>query len=221
MIRIHSLALCKSINASITMSAASSSVPNLAPPGAGLPFPESLLVRLFGRLAMRRRYTWDSAIDDIEATAERIIARFDALPPEIQSTPVLVDRLRGLEDSSRFWSPSMALEHLNITGGSMLMMVLMLSHGKTTSKKVDTAAVKPVGKPPAEVLEAFMKLHRGARERLRNGAGELREGPSHVHPWFGALHATDWLRLMASHLRLHERQLAAVLARDQSSKRSA
>ncbi len=199
-------------------SAPPADAPTLAPPGAGLPFPESWIVRLAGRFMMRRRYTWDSALDDLEATAERLIARFAALEPSARTTPVLVERLRGLEDSSRFWSPSMVLEHLCLTGGPMLAMVLMLSHGKTSSRKVSTAAVKPVGKPPEEVLAAFTKLHREARERLQEGAGPLREGPTHRHPWFGRLNPTDWLRLMAGHLRLHERQFELIA--DQNSKRS-
>lgn len=203
---------------SATTTISTAEPPRLAPPGAGLPFPESWLVRLLGRFALRRRYTWESALDDIEATAERLIARFSALSPEAQATPVLVDRLRMLEDSSRYWSPAMVLEHLNVTGSLMLMLALRLSHGKTSAEKVSTAAVKPTGRPPEEVLGAFAKLHRGTRERLRDGAGPQREGPAHEHPWFGRLHATDWLRLMAAHMRLHERQLEAIL--DQRSKSS-
>jgi hypothetical protein len=183
----------------------------LAPPGAGLPLHEAWTLRLFGRFMLRRGTTWDSALDDIEAISDRMIARFSALPLEIQSTRVLVKRLQGLEDSSRYWSPAMVLEHLCITGEAMLGMVILLSNGGTSSRRVSTADVKPVGLPPGEVLQSFTTLHRGARPRLRERCGPEREGGKHRHPWFGALHATDWLRMTAFHLRLHEKQMELIL----------
>lgn len=183
----------------------------LAPPGAGLPLHEAWTLRLFGRFMLRRGTTWDSALDDIETISSRMIARFSSLPLEMQSNRVLVKRLQGLEDSSRYWSPAMVLEHLCITGEAMLSMVILLSNGGTSSHRVSTAAVKPVGLSPDEVLRTFTTLHRGARPRLLERAGPEREAGKHPHPWFGALHATDWIRMTAFHLRLHEKQLELIL----------
>ncbi len=183
----------------------------LAPPGAGLPFHEAWVLRLLGRFMLRRIATWDSALDEIEAISNRITERFSALPSETQSARVLVKRLQGLEDSSRYWSPAMVLEHLCITGEAMLGMVILLSNGGASTRRVSTAEVKPIGLPPDEALHKFTVLHRGARSRLLAEAGPQREIGKHLHPWFGQLHATDWLRMTAFHLRLHEKQLKMIL----------
>jgi len=213
--RFNLLAFCKSlIEKSLSfcaMNAPATSAPKLAAPGAGLPLLEAWVVRLFGRSALRRRFTRETALADLEQTAERLLQRTAPLSAEQLATPKLIPRLRGLEDSSRFWSPSMVLEHLCLTGRPMAQVVILLSHGGHSDRRVSTAAVKPVGRDPLAVREEFAAIHRGLRQQLAASAGNQWEGPTHVHPWFGALNATDWLRLMASHLRLHEAQLDLLL----------
>jgi hypothetical protein len=186
--------------------------PHLARPGAGLPFLEARLVRWFGRAMMRRRFTWDSALDAMEAAAERLLQRADRLPESELSTRVLIPRLTGMEDSSRYWSPVMVLEHLCITAQGMLSIAILLSNGKETTHVVSTAAVKPKGLPVPAVLTDFSNIHRGARTRLAAEAGDHRDWPAHEHPWFGQLNATDWIRLLGMHTQLHERQFNRILA---------
>lgn len=185
--------------------------PKLAPPGAGLPFPESWIVRLFGRWMLRRRYSRATALDEIEFTAQRLLDKTASLSTEQLTTPKLIDRLRGLEDSSRFWSPSMVLEHLCITGRGTTQFILLLSKGVHPDRAVSTAAVKPTGKDPAIVREEFRALHGGLRQQLAEEAGDQWDGPTHAHPWFGPLTAGDWLCMMAMHMQLHEQQLDRIL----------
>jgi len=180
-------------------------------PGAGLPFPQSWFVRMFGRAMLRRRRL-DDALDDIEAIALRLATCAEALTDEWLTTPRLIAPMRGLEDSSRCWSPVMVLEHLSITGTAMLDMALALSQGQPVQLVVSTASVKPRGEKGREVIEEFRALHLGARARLREGWGADTAGLLHPHPWFGLLNATDWVRLTAFHLRLHERQMTRILA---------
>lgn len=188
------------------------SAPKLGRPGAGLPFPESWIVRLFGRGMLRRRYSRATAVDEIERTAQRLLDKTAALSPDQLTAPKLIDRLRGLEDSSRFWSPSMVLEHLCITGQGTTRLILLLSNGERSERTVSTAAVKPTGKDPAIVREEFQALHGGLRRQLTEAAGNQWNGATHAHPWFGPLNAGDWLCMMAMHMHLHEQQLDRILA---------
>ncbi len=93
----------------------------------------------------------------------------------------------------------------------MVQTIVLLSNGGQSSHIVSTAAVKPQGRDPAAVREEFAEIHRGIRAELLNSAGSQWDGPAHRHPWFGPLNAGDWLRLLASHLRLHEGQLELLL----------
>jgi hypothetical protein len=151
-------------------------------------------------------------VDEIELTAQRLLDKTASLSGEQLTTPKLIDRLRGLEDSSRFWSPSMVLEHLCITGKGTTQFILLLSNGEHSGKTVSTAAVKPTGKDPAIVREEFRALHSGLRQQLAEAAGNQWNGPTHAHPWFGPLNAGDWLCMMATHMQLHEQQLDRILA---------
>lgn len=185
--------------------------PTLARPGAGLPLLESWLVRLFGRRLLRRRFTRATAVDEIERTARRLLDKTASLSPDQLVTPRLIDRLRGMEDSSRFWSPSMVLEHLCITGRGTTRVILLLSNGNRSERVVSTAAVKPSGKDPVLVREEFRAIHSSLRQQLAEAAGNQWHGLTHAHPWFGPLNASDWLCMMAMHMRLHEQQLDRIL----------
>lgn len=186
--------------------------PKLAPPGAGLPLIESWIVRLLGRFSIRRRFSKESAFEEIERTTQRLLEKTAPLSLEELTTPKLIPRPRGLEDSSRFWSPSMVLEHLCITGRGNANLIILLSNGRHSDRVVDTATVKPTGRDPAEVREEFRTLHHGLREQLAKAAGPQWDGPTHAHPWFGPLTAADWVRMMATHMLLHEKQMDLILA---------
>jgi hypothetical protein len=95
------------------MTALSSSSPQLAPPGAGLPKPELFMARLI--------FSWGKMRSDREKSVENYARRKDeilrlvqACPMEIARKRVLIRRLPGLEDSSRYWSVYMTLDHLRI-----------------------------------------------------------------------------------------------------------
>src|SRR6188768_2132871 len=87
--------------------------PQLAPPGAGLPRLELFVARrLFAsRLKRGNREDFNAHFRKERATIAELVAGCDA---ESAARRVLIDRPRGLEDSSRYWSVWMTLEHLRI-----------------------------------------------------------------------------------------------------------
>jgi len=184
--------------------------PQLASPGAGLPWFESLMVRWFGRRMLRSRLDWDSAQAAIARVSSRLAREATSTDDETLARRVLIKRLRGLEDSSRYWSPGMVLEHLVITGEMFTDYVVALSNGRPVEDRRGIADIKPRGELGRAVIARFVAVHEAIPARLTKEAGPLRDGPTHLHPWFGKLTAADWLTLTAIHLRLHEKQWRAI-----------
>jgi len=170
------------------------------------------MVRCFGRGMLRARFSWVSAQAAIARVSSRLAKEAIALDDATLAHRVLIQRLRGLEDSSRYWSPEMVLEHLVITGEMFTDYVVALSHGRPIADKRGIADIKPHGGQGRAVVRRFVAVHEAIPGRLAAEAGPRRTGPSHAHPWFGNLTATEWLGLTALHLQLHESQWRAIRA---------
>jgi hypothetical protein len=122
----------------------------------------------------------------------------------------LIKRLRGLEDSSRFWSVLMVLDHLSIVNESVRGTVMLLGRGTSPSGTVSTADVKPDPAVGPEVIAAFAN----SCEKLMGTFGriaDLRTEAEHAHPWFGPLDASGWHALAAFHMRLHRSQVERII----------
>src|SRR5580658_1070046 len=87
--------------------------PKLAPPGAGLPKIELLVARaLFAWRQIRGNRDFFTA--DFQREREAVRALVRSCDAESGARRVLIDRVPGLEDSSRYWSVWMTLEHLRL-----------------------------------------------------------------------------------------------------------
>jgi hypothetical protein len=190
----------------------SAPVPQLAPPGAGLPWFEALTLRWFGRRMLRSRFDWDSAQAAIGRVSSRLAREAMSMNDATLTSRVLIQRLRGLEDSSRYWSPEMVLEHLVITGELFTHYVVALSNDQPIVDPRGIADIKPSGGLGRAIITRFMAVHEAIPKRLAAEAGPFRAGPSHPHAWFGKLTAIDWLSLTAVHLALHAKQWQAIRA---------
>lgn len=184
--------------------------PMLSRPGAGLPLPQLLLSRLVLAVA--------SAVDSRESVLRRFNAEsapirklVEALDDAIGARPVLVPRLLGLEDSSRFWSPFMVVEHLVIVDTNMLRIMTDLVAGRLHPDPARIEDFKPRPSAGRSSLAAFDKLVEQFNAQVPHWPG-LRTRCRHGHPWFGPLDAHRWLSLAGLHHGIHRRQLAQILA---------
>ena len=188
----------------------SPAAPTLAPPGAGLPGPELWSARvLFG---LRRRFgtreAFTARFEQERAAIRELLATCD---PARRGEQVLIPRLRGLEDSSRFWSVWMTLEHLRITNSIFAMIITSLAQAKVPQKQASTADVKPRSDVTAEVEAAF---EASCDQLLAAVAAvpELKTAARYPHPWFGPLDAAGWHALTATHMGIHRQQIAKIIA---------
>jgi hypothetical protein len=183
--------------------------PKLASPGAGLPKVELLAARLL--------FTWRRAQGDRESfngvfqrERERVRGLVAGLDADSAARRVLIERVRGLEDSSRYWSAWMTLDHLRIVHSGMGRTIASLGRGVVPPGKVSTAAVKPSPDVTAAVVAEYEK---SCDDLVATVAGvkDLNTSARYAHPWFGPLDAAGWHALAAGHLRVHRVQIERIV----------
>jgi hypothetical protein len=151
------------------------------------------------------------AVAAIERERVRILALAGACDPERAARRVLIDRLRGLEDSSRYWSVHMTLDHLRIVNTGVAGTIRGLLAGRAPSGTASTAVVKPSPDAGESAVAGFDESC-GDLLSAVSGRGSLATGVRFPHPWFGPLDAFGWTVLAGVHMDLHYRQLERILA---------
>jgi hypothetical protein len=182
----------------------------LAAPGAGLPpverFIGSLLFKLQWKIGSREKFTENFQRE--RASIRHLIEKFSS---ENAGKRVLIERPIGLEDSSRYWSLWMTLDHLRIVNTGVQEIILSLSQGIVPTWEVSTATVKP----SPDVTQAIVKEYETSCENLLNAVAkvsELKTKERCAHPWFGPMNAYEWYGLAGGHLGAHRVQIERILA---------
>ncbi len=190
--------------------------PKLGAPGAGLPLFERLVARYFFLPVKARQTSWEQSNFIFSHETDKILRLTASMTLAQMQEPVLIPRIRGIEDSSRFWSPAMVMEHLMIVAPAMADVVVRLSCGEVPDVQVDVARVKPSGglSGAADIesirsafASAMMQAHLRVSEEVRDRNSRARL----LHPWFGPLSAREWNWLLGSHQWVHRKQIQAIL----------
>lgn len=184
--------------------------PKLAPPGAGLPPIELVVARcLFAwkRLTKSRR-AFEAEFDHERRGIRSLVNGLDA---EAGSRRVLIDRVRGLEDSSRYWSVWMTLDHLRIVNGAISEVIGALVGDLIPPGTASTAAVKPNLAVGPEVIVGF-ETSCDHLVAVVKASPNLRTNLRYPHPWFGPLDAAAWHALAGGHMGIHREQLERILS---------
>ena len=182
--------------------------PTLAPPGAGLPKIELFIAR--GIFALRR-LTGNRASFTAEFQKEREAIRtlIRGCTPESGAQRVLIKRIPGLEDSSRYWSVWMTLDHLRIVNSGIARTIAALAKGLETSRKASTAAVKPSPSATVAVITEYEKSCDAVLETVAS-ISDLKTRARFTHPWFGPLDAAGWHAMAGSHMKIHRVQIERI-----------
>lgn len=186
------------------------SAPQLAPPGAGLPVIELWVARLLFGLT-RRRGSRETFVAKLEQEQAAIRALVHSCPEAQRGRQVLIERPRGLEDSSRNWSVWMTLDHLRITNTAVAGIISALTAGKAPPGKASTAAVKPSPAADAAVEAEFERSCEGVLAAITT-APDLKTQVRFAHPWFGPLDAFGWAAMAGTHMGVHRVQIQSIVA---------
>ncbi len=179
----------------------------LGAPGAGLPKIE-LWVARFRFAGACRNLDRKKAAQLISTERSSLLKIVKSNAPEDCARRVLIKRPRGLEDSSRYWSVFMTLDHLRIVNLAIAEAMVELSAGRTPGYEASTAAVKPRPDIGEEVVTEFDQSCQALAEA---GKGLKVTATRFPHPWFGPLDAHSWHVLAGFHMRLHHGQIDRIL----------
>ena len=191
------------------MSSHASLMTQLEPPGAGLPAFELAWLRVAFRsgcaiMPINAGLRWFKLE---ERTITSLVRRVSVSQG---SAPILIDRIVGIEDSSRCWSVFMVLDHLRIVNDAIAHIVDVLSNNQTLTQEVRIQDVKPNPMSGPEVIQEFIQSVASYESRVRK-LGILGNDQRHPHPWFGPMTAFDWHCLAAIHQWVHRRQLERIV----------
>jgi uncharacterized damage-inducible protein DinB len=184
--------------------------PKLAPPGAGLPAPEHFMARiLFGLKRLTgSRESFNAKFAGERDAIRKLVAN---LTPEKASKRVSIRRCRGLEDSSRFWSVWMTLDHLRIVHLAFIGILKSLGKGEVPAGEASTAAVKPDPAVTADVVAAYEESCDALLATIAS-IPNLKTTVRFPHPWFGPMDAFGWHALAGGHMSIHRVQIERILA---------
>lgn len=183
--------------------------PKLEAPGAGLPTLELLLAK--GAFRIKCWQLTDAAATNLfYKGAEQIRKRARSVEASQGSQRILIQRVLGIEDNSRYWSIYMVLDHLNIVNQGIAAIIEALCTGGNALKAVRIADVKPDPAASAATIEAFESAVRSYTEKIES-LSPLRSTATHPHPWFGKINAHQWHCLAALHHGIHRRQIEKII----------
>lgn len=186
------------------------SEPKLAPPGAGLPKIELWIARrMFARTL--RRGNRNSFNDHFQRERDQVRMLVENCDEAAASRRVLIDRVRGLEDSSRYWSVWMTLDHLRIIHGTVDRTINSLAQGVIPPGKASTATVKPSPDVTAAVVDDYEKSCETLLATVAR-VPDLNTATRFPHPWFGPLNAAGWHAMAGTHLSIHRVQIQRIIA---------
>lgn len=158
------------------------------------------------------RRTGNRASFDLGFQKERRLVRELVSGCDVESGArrVLIERPRGLEDSSRYWSVWMTLDHLRIVHHEFARVTRALTRGDMPEGKASTAAVKPDAKATSAVVAPYEESC-DALLAVVTASPDLKTTLRYAHPWFGPLDAAGWHALAGGHMRIHRVQIERIL----------
>lgn len=188
--------------------------PKLQAPGAGLPKLELLIAKHLIFPQRFRTTSDEKAVADFQEESDKILKLARQLTNQQLAERRLIPRLRGLEDSSRYWSVAMTMEHLTIVGNGTRGIILALSRNQTDLPKLGTADVKP--STELNVFDCVSKFEEFSNTFVRSVQKidyDKYPNARHLHPWFGPLTARQWLVFAAPHQKIHRQQIESIIQR--------
>ncbi len=188
-------------------------IPTLERAGAGISNPKRLFATYMMFPLLDTTISWERAWDIYDSEGQKILQLASALDNESLFKRVLVPKLFGLEDNSRYYSVAMVLQHLLSVGEALQKRIPPLSHGKKLDGHVAIEDVKPYTHIDETIVTQFADFLQGYRSNMEKNLGDIHIDNTSEHPWFGAFNPKQWSILGMVHQIIHRRQIEAIIER--------
>lgn len=183
----------------------------LAPPGAGLGFFIEFFLRWYVNPFVVKKISWQQCEENFIKIHKKVLDTLESITEDKIDIKILVPPQRGLEDSSRYWSVKMLVEHLLIVGTQVEMAIIRLGREESMKELVSIAAVKPKGEASyPQLLEKLKLFTSRIPEDLNRNVQNKESQAKLVHPWFGPFNSKQWYWLLGTHASIHLRQLKEI-----------
>jgi len=179
--------------------------------GTGISAPKRLAARYVMFPFLNHLISWEKAWDIYDKEGEKIVRMASSLSQEHLFERVLIPRLFGLEDNSRYYSVAMVIEHLLIVGKALQVRIPILSQGKELKGHVKIEDVKPYTEIDVNIIEEFQTFLSSYREKLQAHLENIHIDNTSAHPWFGEFNPKQWSILGMVHQIVHRRQIEAII----------
>jgi len=180
--------------------------------GKGLPAFEAFFLRRIGFPLLKRFMSWDSAMKLFEHEGQRILNDVKQLDDNALFRKVLIPKVLGIEDNSRYYSPAMVLWHLIYVGEAIQGGIINLSRNDPVDFVVKIENFKPYVEIDQNIVSKYEVFLNNYRPTIEDNSQDKYIHNYHAHPWFGPLNPHQWLILSAIHQVVHGRQLRKILA---------
>jgi len=179
--------------------------------GAGIsPFKRLMAKQVIFPL-LNRSISWERAWDIYDREGEKIIALASKLDQDQLFERVLVGKLFGLEDNSRYYSVAMVIKHLLIVGNALHTRIPVLSKGEKLNDQVQIEDVKPYTEIEDDIVQQFETFLASYRKLLNKNVENIYIDNTSAHPWFGEFNPKQWSILGMVHQIVHRRQIEAII----------
>jgi len=188
-------------------------IPTLERAGAGISKPKRLFATYVMFPLLDKTISWERAWDIYDSEGQKILKLASTLDNEALFKRVLVPKLFGLEDNSRYYSVAMVLRHLLSVGEALQKRIPPLSQGKRLDGHVAIEDVKPYTQIDETIVTQFSDFLQSYRDQMENNLGDIHIDNTSEHPWFGAFNPKQWSILGMVHQIVHRRQIEAIIER--------
>lgn len=179
--------------------------------GHGLPKTDAIFLRHIGFPLLKSFISWNNALRFFEYQGKEILNLVKDLSKDKLFKKVLIPKIFGIEDNSRYYSPAMVLWHLIYVGECLQEGIVNLSKNEKINFTVKIENFKPFVKIDEDIVERYENFLNNYRKFIEINVENKYINNCHSHPWFGCLNPKEWLVMSAIHQMVHQRQIKKIL----------
>lgn len=179
--------------------------------GKGLPAIEALTLRHIIFPILKTLMSWNMGMKLFEYEGKRILNDVKMLDESVLFKKVLIPKILGIEDNSRYYSPAMVLWHLIYVGEAIQGGIISLSKNESPDFVVKIEKFKPFVEISANIVSQYEMFLKEYRRTIEENVKDKYIRNYHAHPWVGPLNPHQWLIMSAIHQLIHRRQLRKII----------